>query len=618
MRFGHEPDEYIKNLAEYKALDETKYRPSDSKPEVIRRLKETAQKKKEIAEKQDDIIREYIEPFENGAEKLDSESAEKLEAFLDKLTPGKKSISDVAVSLRLCRLLYSYFHEAGDRDKTIDMIFLGTLCERELTYYSTDGDFFEFPKLCEEFCPVFEELSEHRQVELAYAYSFRVFIRTDEGYKKLPGLYAETDKMMRSFVDRAVNKKAIEIQFLNMTANFASFYCDMCRRNDDAVRKGGLPLFDTESAVFKELFKKNIIRTEEYYESSSAVPYIALSARNLCYPALYHLGCITFDELMEKYGELRSYGKANGLGLYADLTVSSLILCYLYYCSPYEREKNEQLSRDIVNELIPRILEMKKAKERRYSWDVAAFLSNSSFFGDFSEFYDIALSFTVYMDKALYVHTVMVKEICRLLLSRIMEEDPGFLNGVCGKDAAYITEHKKEMLDLMDRCAMCHDIGKHFLIDVVSNSSRRLTDDEYAIIRSHPKNFEIVYDRNFSDSPVQKCIRDCALLHHRWHNGRGGYPDMPHTENRPYVDIIAIADSLDAATDLIGRPYGVGKSLDDLIGEFSDLSGTRYSGEVAGILSEPDVKAAVQDIITSLREEVNYRIYAFDHYDSNI
>ena len=63
MRFGHEPDEYIKNLAEYKALDETKYRPSDSKPEVIRRLKETAQKKKEIAEKQDKFAADLLLAF---------------------------------------------------------------------------------------------------------------------------------------------------------------------------------------------------------------------------------------------------------------------------------------------------------------------------------------------------------------------------------------------------------------------------------------------------------------------------------------------------------------------------------------------------------------------------
>ena len=113
-----------------------------------------------------------------------------------------------------------------------------------------------------------------------------------------------------------------------------------------------------------------------------------------------------------------------------------------------------------------------------------------------------------------------------------------------------------------------------------------------------------------------KCIRDCALLHHRWHNGQGGYPDIPTTKNMPFADILAIADSLDAATDSIGRPYGIGKTLDDLIGEFLEMGGTRYSREVAEVLAKPDVRDAVNEIITKRREEVNYRIYAFNEIES--
>lgn len=150
------------------------------------------------------------------------------------------------------------------------------------------------------------------------------------------------------------------------------------------------------------------------------------------------------------------------------------------------------------------------------------------------------------------------------------------------------------------------------MIEVVSNSSRRLTDDEFAIIKHHPKSFETVCENDHMDSEEVKCIRDCAFLHHRWHDGNGGYPNIPQTKNRPFVDILAIADSLDAATDFIGRPYGAGKTLDDLIGEFLEMGGTRYSLEVARILCEDEVKKAVEDIITNRREEVNYRIYALE------
>ena len=614
MQFQHEPDEYINNLMEYRALDETQFLPSESKEEVIRKLKEISRRKKEIAEKQNEIVAEYAETFENGTEKLDDESSQRLGKFVENLFLDHQFPVDPAIALRLCRLLYSYYHETGDRDKTIHVICLGTKSEMILSYYQSDSDFFEFPQLCEEFFPAFEELSKEFQNELVYAYSYRINVRTDKGYQELPELYVRVEERMRACVDGAIDKSLIESLLFTMTANFANYYCDMCRRNEIEIRKGNPPLFETKQATFLEQFVKNIRRMESEFKETTGDPRYVISMMILCYQTYFHLGILSFDELLQKFDELKIYGENQGLGNAADLATASAYLGYLYYCSPYKREENERLSRERVNELIPKILEMKRSRDHSLSWNIVAFLANSSFLVNFSEFYDTALAFTVYVDKALYVHTVMVRKICHLLLSRLMEEKPEFLNGTCGKSAREILESKEEMLDLMDQCAMCHDIGKHFMIDVVSNSSRRLTEDEFLIIKSHPKNFEIVCDQNMSETPKQKCIRDCALLHHRWHNGEGGYPSIVHTENRPFVDIIAIADSLDAATDSIGRPYGVGKSLEELIAEFNEMSGTRYAREVTEVLSEPDVREAVREIITAQREEVNYQIYAFNHY----
>lgn len=56
------------------------------------------------------------------------------------------------------------------------------------------------------------------------------------------------------------------------------------------------------------------------------------------------------------------------------------------------------------------------------------------------------------------------------------------------------------------------------------------------------------------------------------------------------------------------------RALEELIAEFNEMSGTRYAREVTEVLSEPDVREAVREIITAQREEVNYQIYAFNHY----
>ena len=164
----------------------------------------------------------------------------------------------------------------------------------------------------------------------------------------------------------------------------------------------------------------------------------------------------------------------------------------------------------------------------------------------FELFKSTVLNVTVYADKALYVHTMMVKEICLAILGYILDHDPVYLDSVAGYDWEYCRDHKDEILDLMEDCALFHDIGKYFCLEIVSNSSRRLTDDEFEIIKHHPLNFSTIYQGEMT--PGIECIRDCALLHHRWYNEEGGYPLERHTANKPFVNILTIADCIDAAT----------------------------------------------------------------------
>ena len=90
------------------------------------------------------------------------------------------------------------------------------------------------------------------------------------------------------------------------------------------------------------------------------------------------------------------------------------------------------------------------------------------------------------------------------------------------------------------------------------------------------------------------------------------YPDIKQTKNRPFADILAIADSIDAATDFLGRPYNSGKTIDQLIAEFQAGAGTHYSPEAAAALSAPEVRDRLHYLITEGRRDIYYRIYAFN------
>lgn len=613
MQFTHKPNEYIETLNEYRVLEQTEFKPTDSKEKIISCLKEISSKKRIIAEKLNAIINEYIVPFEEGREKIDAESVKTLEAFSQSLlVPGTTFSMDAAITLRLSRLLYSYYHDIRDLEKTVFYISLGNLHEVILEMGQSEFDFMSFPKLCEEYLEIFGELSPVSQAQLLNAYAFRCQTNTEEGYNILIDLYPETEKKMRKCIDMMQDKAVGENALFVLNSNFANVFNEMCKRNAYRVRQGKASKYNIDREKFRYLLEQPLKEAEERYGNTGQDRTNILQVKVVSELTFFNLGLISFDELLAKFDEVVSLGKEMEIAFEAELITGYNYLETLYFFSPYSFEETMSLAKKKISAIMPRILEIKKQRDFRYAHYVLAFVSCSNYFCDFAEFYENALALTVYADKALYVHTEMVKEISHLLLEKMLTESPEYVKGVCGHDLDYILGHKAEMLELMDQCAMCHDIGKHFLIDIVSNSSRKLTDDEFAVIKLHPKNFETVYARDFSESQRQKCVRDCAMLHHRWHNGQGGYPNLPHTENRPFIDIIAIADSLDAATDFIGRPYGADKTIDDLVGEFIEMGGSRYSKEVAELLCKPEVKAEVSRIITERREEVNYRIYAFN------
>ncbi|MEE1464404.1 MAG: hypothetical protein UF734_02105 [Clostridium sp.] len=62
--------------------------------------------------------------------------------------------------------------------------------------------------------------------------------------------------------------------------------------------------------------------------------------------------------------------------------------------------------------------------------------------------------------------------------------------------------------------------------------------------------------------PQLKCYHDIAVGHHKSFDDLSGYPKEFHTSQsrqKILIDLISICDSLDAATDYLGRNYAKSK-----------------------------------------------------------
>ena len=99
-------------------------------------------------------------------------------------------------------------------------------------------------------------------------------------------------------------------------------------------------------------------------------------------------------------------------------------------------------------------------------------------------------------------------------------------------------------LDVLTCCGLLHDIGKLAIPDEVLNKPGKLTDEEFALIKSHPKTG---YDM-LRNQDIDTRIKQAALMHHERYDG-SGYPNKLSSEFlSDFAMIVAIADVYDAMT----------------------------------------------------------------------
>lgn len=63
------------------------------------------------------------------------------------------------------------------------------------------------------------------------------------------------------------------------------------------------------------------------------------------------------------------------------------------------------------------------------------------------------------------------------------------------------------------------------------------------------------------------------------------------------------------ATDNIGRPYGLGKTLEALITEFDRNKEVRYSGYISELLHVDEIQRKINYVIYDRRKEIYCEIY---------
>jgi putative two-component system response regulator len=177
----------------------------------------------------------------------------------------------------------------------------------------------------------------------------------------------------------------------------------------------------------------------------------------------------------------------------------------------------------------------------------------------------------------------MSLEIVQTLSGTIDAKDE-YTNGHSRRVAKYSMEiakrfgYSEEEQQNIYLIGLLHDIGKIGVPDEIIRMPRKLTDEEFAIIKNHP----VIGASILSNITSMPNISAGAHWHHERYDGRG-YPDGLKGEEIPEVArIIAVADAYDAMTS--NRSYRSYLPQEKVRSEIENGKGSQFDPTFADIM----------------------------------
>ncbi len=607
-------EKYVSNLTDIRKLSSPEVDRNDSSDLYRERLKENFKKIGQLAYTNHHILDDVIFPLLRSETDFSDPLVEEVRKFNDSLVNGATVENlDVAIMSLLTDRLNEYACEKGGEDYIIEQLDNQILC-----------------------CNIFLFITSRISVKPEMARHFR-----DRGLEAARKLleYLEYDRFKTISDDsktRVLTNARFHSTFYGSVAGitpdeahaWVSALEDAYRVYKDPFYRNAHPTFDWDLYLFRilehysvvidfiydeEIYSEDLdiinerVRMQEVLWNSDPEKFGEYGTHEFVLTSLYFSQFLKGELDKEEYREklLALYKNRNSREYDYDNLYVNLRTVINYMLTVKEDKDDEKV----------------RFRLEQFYQDACAYVFRMPNSGTMSEFLDYlspmierfievpgGMTFAEMCLKLLaafhapsYVHSVMVAKISRCLCHHLIDREPELFVGVRGNDSLEDVRKNRERLALFAyRSGLYHDFGKLVMIDTIFIYGRRLLDFEFDIIRQHPAMGASMMRRYGSTADYA----DVALLHHKWYDDSAGYPGEYKKNDSPtrvFVDITAVDDCMDAATDSIGRGYGGGKSLDQFIDEVRAGAGTRYSPVIAKMIEEDQVKKDLEYLLSEGR-----------------
>lgn len=159
-----------------------------------------------------------------------------------------------------------------------------------------------------------------------------------------------------------------------------------------------------------------------------------------------------------------------------------------------------------------------------------------------------------------------------------------------------------EFVNNLTSAAPMHDIGKMSIPDQILQKPGKLTDEEYAVMKSHAENGGKIIKQTFShigDDKYRQMVYEVARYHHEKWNGRG-YPEGRSKQEIPLAArIMAVADVFDAISQK--RCYRDAIPLEECFRIIENGKGTDFEPVLVDVFLS--MKSQIQQTMAEIIDE---------------
>ena len=215
-----------------------------------------------------------------------------------------------------------------------------------------------------------------------------------------------------------------------------------------------------------------------------------------------------------------------------------------------------------------------------------------------------------------FARSKVSSEIAEDIMKEVLKYKPELLIGQLGCNSIDdVRKKSKDLLKFIKEAALYHDIGMNSIASVTKSDFRPMFKEEREIYERHPE-YGLRY---LKLTPGLQKFKDITLGHHKWYNGKGGFPenyDNTKSPERILTDMVSLSVSVLRLTIQAASHHAKGDIAERVLAELKAGSGTQYNPELVDlVLEQPGISQRLRVFAEKKWAEELYDVFKKNFFD---